>query len=102
MFAIKPSGVPYEELSPGKMVIVDFDGNTVKGKLRHHLIQKQHAILYKYWEKITVSHIRIRYMQLHGHNRSEIFRLRTTHADHNTIDIPCAAPMNDEMIQGDY
>jgi len=26
----------------------------------------------------------------------------TTHADHNTVDIPCAPPMNDEMIQGDY
>lgn len=26
----------------------------------------------------------------------------TTHADHNTVDIPCAPPMDDEMIQGDY
>ncbi|HMI63174.1 MAG TPA: class II aldolase/adducin family protein, partial [Puia sp.] len=26
----------------------------------------------------------------------------TTHADHNTVDVPCAPPMNDEMIQGDY
>jgi L-ribulose-5-phosphate 4-epimerase len=26
----------------------------------------------------------------------------TTHADHNTFDIPCAAPMDDEMIKGDY
>ncbi|HEY4337953.1 MAG TPA: class II aldolase/adducin family protein, partial [Puia sp.] len=28
VFAIKPSGVPYSELSPEKMVIVDFDGKT--------------------------------------------------------------------------
>ena len=34
VFAIKPSGVPYEDLSPSKMVIVDFEGQTVKGKLR--------------------------------------------------------------------
>src|SRR4029079_5315725 len=26
----------------------------------------------------------------------------TTHADHNTVDIPCAPPMNDGMIQGNY
>ena len=26
----------------------------------------------------------------------------TTHADHNTMDIPCAPPMSDDMIQGDY
>jgi len=31
VFAIKPSGVAYEELSPDKMVIVDFDGITVEG-----------------------------------------------------------------------
>ena len=34
VFAIKPSGVPYEELTPESMVIVDFEGNTVEGKLR--------------------------------------------------------------------
>src|ERR1700741_3747968 len=34
VFAIKPSGVPYEDLSPEKIVIVDFDGKTVDGKLR--------------------------------------------------------------------
>src|SRR5665811_1649346 len=26
----------------------------------------------------------------------------TTHADHNTVNIPCAPPMSDEMIQGNY
>jgi len=26
----------------------------------------------------------------------------TTHADHLTVDIPCAPPMSDEMIKGDY
>ncbi|MGI4749007.1 MAG: class II aldolase/adducin family protein, partial [Janthinobacterium lividum] len=29
VFAVKPSGVPYDELSPDNMVIVDFDGQTV-------------------------------------------------------------------------
>ena len=33
VFAIKPSGVPYDDLSPEKMVIVDFDGKTVAGSL---------------------------------------------------------------------
>jgi L-ribulose-5-phosphate 4-epimerase len=26
----------------------------------------------------------------------------TTHADHTVADIPCAPPMSDEMIKGDY
>ena len=53
VFAIKPSGVPYEDLTPDKMVIVDFDGNTVKGKLRPSSDTKTHAVLYKHWEKIS-------------------------------------------------
>ena len=57
VFAIKPSGVPYEKLSPGKMVVVDFDGNIVKGKLRPSSDTKTHAVLYKQWEDIGgISH----------------------------------------------
>ncbi len=52
VFAIKPSGVPYEELSPDKMVIVDFDGKIIEGKLRPSSDTKTHAVLYKYWPKI--------------------------------------------------
>ena len=52
IFAIKPSGIPYEELTPEKMVIVDFDGNTLEGDLRPSSDTKTHAVLYKHWEKI--------------------------------------------------
>ena len=34
------------------MVIVDFEGKTVKGKLRPSSDTKTHAVLYKHWEKI--------------------------------------------------
>eukprot|EP01041_Mallomonas_annulata_P037347 gene37347-60623_t len=43
VFAIKPSGVPYEELSPDKMVIVDFDAKTIEGELRPSSDTKTHA-----------------------------------------------------------
>src|SRR5215831_14403214 len=57
VFAIKPSGVPYEELSPDKMVIVDFDASVVEGSLRPSSDTKTHAILYKHWESIGgISH----------------------------------------------
>src|SRR4249920_1281239 len=52
VFAIKPSGVPYEELRPGKMIIVDLEGKIVKGKLRPSSDTKTHALLYKHWDKI--------------------------------------------------
>src|SRR5205814_3830662 len=53
VFAIKPSGVDYDKLTPEKMVIVDFDGNVIKGKLRPSSDTLTHAVLYKNWEKIN-------------------------------------------------
>ena len=47
VFAIKPSGVPYPELSPESMVIVDVEGNVVEGRLRPSSDTPTHAVLYK-------------------------------------------------------
>jgi L-ribulose-5-phosphate 4-epimerase len=103
VFAIKPSGVPYEELSPEKMVIVDFDGNTVEGKLRPSSDTKTHAVLYKHWGSIGgIVHTHSTYATAWAQALKDIPIFGTTHADHNTVDIPCAAPMSDEMIKGNY
>jgi len=103
VFAIKPSGVPYENLSPDKMVIVDFDGVTVEGKLRPSSDTKTHAVLYKHWPKIGgIAHTHSTYATAWAQTQLDIPIFGTTHADHNTEDIPCAPPMEDKMIQGDY
>jgi L-ribulose-5-phosphate 4-epimerase len=103
VFAIKPSGVPYEELTPEKMVIVDFEGNTVEGTLRPSSDTKTHAVLYKHWEKIGgIVHTHSVYATAWAQSHRDIPIFGTTHADHNTVDIPCAPPMSDEMIEGDY
>lgn len=103
VFAIKPSGVPYEDLSPDKMVIVDFEGKTVEGKLRPSSDTKTHAVLYKHWEHIGgVVHTHSTYATAWAQAQRDIPIFGTTHADHNTVDIPCAPPMEDAMIKGDY
>lgn len=103
VFAIKPSGVPYEDLSADKMVIVDFDGKTVEGSLRPSSDTKTHAVLYKNCEGIGgVCHTHSTYATAWAQSHRDIPIYGTTHADHNTVDIPCAPPMSDEMIQGDY
>lgn len=103
VFAIKPSGVPYEDLSPEKMVIVDFDGKTVEGSLRPSSDTKTHAVLYKTCEGIGgVCHTHSTYATAWAQSHRDIPIYGTTHADHNTVDIPCAPPMSDEMIKGDY
>jgi len=103
VFAIKPSGVPYEELSPANMVIVDFDGKTVEGNMRPSSDTLTHALLYKTWDTIGgISHTHSTYATAWAQAQQDIPIFGTTHADHNTVDIPCAPPMNDEMILGNY
>jgi L-ribulose-5-phosphate 4-epimerase len=103
VFAIKPSGVPYEKLSPAKMVIVDFEGKTVKGKLRPSSDTLTHAVLYKHWPAIhSVVHTHSTYATAWAQAQRAIPVFGTTHADHTTVDIPCAPPLSDEMIKGNY
>jgi len=103
VFAIKPSGVPYKDLSPEKMVIVDFDGKTVEGDLRPSSDTKTHAVLYKHWPEVGgIVHTHSTYATAWAQAQRDIPIYGTTHADHLTVDIPCAPPMDDKMIEGDY
>lgn len=103
VFAIKPSGVPYEDLAPEKMVIVDFEGKTVQGTLRPSSDTETHAVLYKHWEKINgIVHTHSTYATAWAQSQRDIPIYGTTHADHITVNIPCAPPMHDAMIKGDY
>ena len=103
VFAIKPSGVPYEELTPDKMVIVDFDGKTVEGKLRPSSDTLTHAVLYKNWKNIGgISHTHSEFATSWAQANRDIPIFGTTHADYTIFVIPCAPPMDDEMILGDY
>lgn len=103
VFAIKPSGVPYDELTPEKMVIVDFDAKVVEGVLRPSSDTKTHAVLYKHWQHIGgIVHTHSTYATSWAQAQRDIPIYGTTHADHITVDVPCAAPMHDDMIKGDY
>ena len=45
VFAIKPSGVPYENLRPEDIVIMDYDAKVVEGSVRPSSDTKTHALL---------------------------------------------------------
>ena len=103
VFAIKPSGVAYEDLTPEKMVIVDFSGKTIQGDLRPSSDTKTHAVLYSHFPEVGgIVHTHSTYATAWAQSQRDIPIFGTTHADHNTVDIPCAQPMDDLMIQGDY
>jgi L-ribulose-5-phosphate 4-epimerase len=103
VFAIKPSGVPYNDLTAEKMVIVDFDGNVVKGGLKPSSDTKTHAVLYKNCRNmVSIVHTHSTYATAWAQSLRDIPNYGTTHADHTVSDIPCAPPMDDIMIEGDY
>jgi L-ribulose-5-phosphate 4-epimerase len=103
VFAIKPSGVQYDELSPEKMVIVDFKGNVIEGKMRPSSDTKTHAVLYRHCSKmVAIVHTHSTYATAWAQSLRDIPNYGTTHADHSIADIPCAPPMDDKMIMGDY
>ncbi|ADY50935.1 L-ribulose 5-phosphate 4-epimerase [Pseudopedobacter saltans DSM 12145] len=103
VFAIKPSGLPYEKLSPDNMVICDFEGNVVEGDLRPSSDTKTHAVLYKHWEHIgAVVHTHSKHATAWAQAQRDIPIFGTTHADYLTTDIPCAPPMDDAKIVGNY
>jgi L-ribulose-5-phosphate 4-epimerase len=103
VFAIKPSGVPYEDLKPEDIVILDFDNNIIEGTMRPSSDTKTHAYLYKNWPNIGgIAHTHATYSVAWAQSQLDIPIFGTTHADHLTSDIPCAAPMSDTLIEGNY
>ncbi|MGD9162350.1 MAG: class II aldolase/adducin family protein, partial [Desulfobacteraceae bacterium] len=47
IFAIKPSGVQYDDMMPEDMVLVDLEGNKVEGKMNPSSDTPTHALLYR-------------------------------------------------------
>jgi len=103
VFAIKPSGVPYEELKAEDMVVVDFENKIVEGSLRYSSDTKTHTVLYNNFADINgVVHTHSTYSVAWAQAALPIPIFGTTHADHCAGDIPCTDFMSDEAIKGDY
>lgn len=103
VMAIKPSGVPYEELKPEHMVIVDLENNIVEGEMRPSSDTKTHTHLYRHFETIGgVTHTHSTYATAWAQAQVSIPCFGTTHADFAYGEIPCTAVMTDEQITRDY
>jgi len=48
LVVIKPSGLDFDELTPGDMSVVDLDGNTVEGRLRPSVDMATHLYVYRH------------------------------------------------------
>jgi L-ribulose-5-phosphate 4-epimerase len=103
VIAIKPSGVPYADLKPEDMVIVDLDNTVVEGELKPSSDTKTHTHLYRQFASIGgVTHTHSTFATAWAQTQVNIPCLGTTHADFVYGDIPCTAVITDEQIERDY
>src|SRR6202008_917744 len=83
LVAIKPSGVPYEQLTPAHMVVTDLAGKIIDGNLRPSSDLSTHLELYKNLSTIGgVAHTHSAYDTAVAQAETPIPCFGTTHADY--------------------
>lgn len=103
LVVIKPSGVPYEELDPTQMVVVDLDGKVVEGKLRPSSDTPTHVVLYRAFPQTGgIVHTHSPWATIFSQAGRGIPAFGTTQADYFYGEIPCTRPMTSEEIKGAY
>jgi len=103
LVVIKPSGVPYERMKPGDLVVTGLNGKIVEGKLRPSSDLPTHLILYKAFPGIGgVSHTHSEYATAWAQARRAIPCFGTTHADTFHGPIPVTTDLKDAEIADDY
>ena len=103
VFAIKPSGVDYTQLSEVDIVVVDMEGRAVEGTLRPSSDTPTHRRLFQAFSGIRAV--------VHSHSRNAVAFaqagrgipcLGTTHADYFYGEVPVTRPMTPEEVRSAY
>jgi L-ribulose-5-phosphate 4-epimerase len=100
---IKPSGVPYEKMTPADMVVTDLDGKIVEGSLRPSSDLATHVALYRAFPSIGgVVHTHSRHATAWSQSLRAIPCFGTTHADYFHGPIPITEPLSRDEIETEY
>jgi L-ribulose-5-phosphate 4-epimerase len=103
LVVIKPSGVPYETMTPADMVITDLEGRVVEGKLRPSSDLDTHIALYRAFPAIGgIAHTHSRNATAWAQACREIPCFGTTQADYFHGPVPVTAPLTADEIESDY
>lgn len=103
LVAIKPSGVPYENLTPSDIVISDLTGKIVDGTLRPSSDLPTHIELYKHFANIGgVAHTHSEFATAWAQAETPIPCFGTTHADSFHGPVPVTERLTAAQIAGDY
>ncbi len=103
LLVIKPSGVPYSDLTPENMVVTDMHGEVVEGHLRPSSDTPTHIVLYSEFPEIGgIAHTHSTHATMFAQACRPIPCLGTTHADHFRGEIPVTRTLRKPEIEGHY
>jgi L-ribulose-5-phosphate 4-epimerase len=103
VFVIKPSGVPYDELTPAHMVPISLTtGKVLAGKLRPSSDTPTHLELYRAFPCGGIAHSHAPYATAFAQARHAVPCLGTTHADYFRGDVPVTRPLTAQEVTGAY
>jgi L-ribulose-5-phosphate 4-epimerase len=103
LVVIKPSGIPYEELTVEDLVVVDLDGNIVEGTKRPSSDTPTHLALYRSFLHIGgIVHTHSPWATSWAQACRSIPAQGTTHADYYFGEIPCTRKLTKEEVTRAY
>lgn len=104
VMAIKPSGVPYDTLTPDDIVVLSIQsGEVIEGKRRPSSDTPTHLLLMREFPSINgIVHTHSLYGTSFAQANRDIPCFGTTHADNFYTAIPCTRPMKPAEVQADY
>jgi L-ribulose-5-phosphate 4-epimerase len=103
IMVIKPSGIPYERLTPAHMVPVALaTGEVVGSELRPSSDTPTHLELYRALRCGGVVHTHSMHATTLAQASRPVRCMGTTHADHFRGDVPVTRPLTREEVEGAY
>ncbi len=103
LVVIKPSGLPYQDLTMDKMVVVDLAGKIIEGNFKPSSDTATHLELYRGFKEIGgVAHTHSPRATSWAQAQKGIPCFGTTHADYFYQEIPCSRAMTPAEIKDNY
>ncbi len=103
LVAIKPSGVSYQKMKAGDIVIVDLEGNIVEGGLKPSSDTPTHLELYKNFQKVGgIVHTHSEWATSWAQAGLGIPPYGTTHADYFYGEVPCTRKLTEGEVKENY
>jgi L-ribulose-5-phosphate 4-epimerase len=103
MVAIKPSGVPYSQLTPDSIVVLSLNtGGSIAGNLRPSSDAPTHLELYRAFQCGAIVHTHSEYATMFAQSRRPIRCMGTTHADYFRGDVPVTRPLTRDEVEQEY